>query len=388
MKENKGGAARPLELYLHIPFCVRKCLYCDFLSAPADGSIRETYLRALIAELEGRAVEYASYAVTSIFVGGGTPSLLEGEQLLRLFHAIRTCYQLEKDAEITVEVNPGTADAAKLSCMRRAGVNRLSIGLQSANNEELKAIGRIHTWEQFVETWELARKEGFDNVNVDIMSALPGQSRESYQATLRKVLQLTPPPEHISAYSLIVEEGTPFYERYEKGLLKLPDEDTDRWMYHETKRVLQEMGYERYEISNYAKAGFACRHNCGYWRRADYVGFGLGASSLVENVRFKNKESLSEYIKNPLGCREEFQRLSREEQMEEFLFLGLRLTDGIETEAFQAAFGTTIFEVYGGVIEKNRRDGLLTWEGPGKKRLYLTEKGIDVSNYVMAQFLL
>lgn len=387
MKENKGGAVRPLELYLHIPFCVKKCLYCDFLSAPADERMRETYLQALIAELRGRAAEYEPYTVTSVFVGGGTPSILKGEQLLELFHAVRIFYRLEGDAEITVEVNPGTADAAKLACMRRAGVNRLSIGLQSANNGELKAIGRIHTWEQFAETWELARKAGFCNVNVDIMSALPGQSRESYQTTLQRVLRLTPPPEHISAYSLIVEEGTPFYERYEKGLLKLPDEATDRWMYHETKRVLQEKGYERYEISNYAKEGFACRHNCGYWTRKDYVGFGLGASSLVENVRFKNKESLSEYIKNPLGCREEFQRLSREERMEEFMFLGLRLTSGIETEAFREAFGTTISEVYGGVIEKNVRDGLLKWEEPGKKRLFLTEKGLDVSNYVMAQFL-
>lgn len=386
MKENKGGALRPLELYLHIPFCVRKCFYCDFLSAPAGADTREAYLRALLAELEGRAAEYAGYTVTSVFVGGGTPTVMEAEQLSRLFCAVGDFYRIEPDAEISVEVNPGTADAEKLARLREAGVNRLSIGLQSADNGELAAIGRIHTWEQFAETWRLAREAGFGNLNVDLMSALPGQTLESYRATLRKVLQLA--PEHISAYSLILEEGTPFYERYEKGLLELPDEETDRRMYHDTKRILREAGYERYEISNYARPGFACRHNCGYWRRADYAGFGLGASSLVENVRFKNRESLPEYIGNPTGCRGDFRRLSREEQMEEFMFLGLRLTDGIEAEAFEAAFGKTLQEMYGGVIGKNTADGLLAWDGPERKRLLLTERGLDVSNYVMAQFLL
>lgn len=388
MKESKGGALRPLELYLHIPFCVRKCFYCDFLSAPSDAGTREAYLQALLAELEGRSAEYAGCVVTSVFVGGGTPTVMEGEQLSRLFHIVRAFYHVALDAEVTVEVNPGTADAEKLARLREAGVNRLSIGLQSADNGELAAIGRIHTWEQFAETWRLAREAGFDNLNVDLMSALPGQSLESYRATLQKVLRLAPPPEHVSAYSLIVEEGTPFYERYEKGLLALPDEDTDRQMYHETKRILREAGYERYEISNYARPGFACRHNCGYWRRADYAGFGLGAASLVENVRFRNGRSLSDYIENPRGCRGEFQRLSRAEQMEEFMFLGLRLTAGIEADAFRSAFGETVQEAYGGVIKKNSEDGLLAWDGPEERRLFLTERGLDVSNYVMAQFLL
>ena len=388
MKNRTGGGRRPLELYIHIPFCVRKCLYCDFLSAPSDETVREAYLEALLAEIRGRAEEYRAYSVISLFVGGGTPSVMEGEQLERLLHAVREAYHMEADAEVTVEVNPGTVDAGKLSCYRRAGVNRLSIGLQSANNEELRKIGRIHTWEQFVITWKLARQAGFSNMNVDIMSALPGQTPESYRTTLEKVLALNPPPEHISAYSLIIEEGTPFFERYEKGKLDLPDEDVDRELYHETKRILAKNGYERYEISNYAKEGFACRHNCGYWRRADYVGFGLGAASLVENVRFRNGSVLQAYLENPLACREEIQVLSREEQMEEFMFLGLRLTEGVWAEQFEENFGSKLTDIYGRVIEKNVRDELLSWDGPDEKRLFLTDKGLDLSNYVMAQFLM
>ncbi len=385
---SRAGGRRPLELYLHIPFCVRKCLYCDFLSAPSDEAARKAYLEALTAEIKGRAREYDAYDVTSVFVGGGTPSVLEGEQMEQLLCAVRENYHVEADAEITVEVNPGTVDAEKLFCFRRAGINRLSIGLQSADDEELRTIGRIHTWEQFVHTWKLAEEAGFINRNVDIMSALPGQTIESYRDTLRKVLALEPSPEHISAYSLIVEEGTPFFEMQERGVLELPDEETDRELYHETRRILAEHGYERYEISNYAREGFACRHNCGYWRRADYIGFGLGAASLTDNTRFKNGADMREYLKNPLGCRREIQVLSREEQMEEFLFLGLRMTEGIYAEEFRNCFDVTLESVYGSVIEKNIKDGLLTWESTDKRRLFLTEKGLDLSNYVMAQFLL
>ena len=380
--------SRPLELYIHIPFCVRKCLYCDFLSAPSDEAVREAYLEALIAEIKGRAPEYEDYFVTTVFVGGGTPSVMGGSQLERLLCAVKDAYCVEEDAEITVELNPGTVDAKKLACYRRAGVNRLSIGLQSADDEELRTLGRIHTWEQFVSTWNLAREAGFENLNVDIMSALPGQSPEKYRTTLNKVLGLNTPPEHISAYSLIVEEGTPFYAMHERGELELPDEETDRELYYETKRILSENGYTRYEISNYARKGFACRHNCGYWRRENYLGVGIGAASLVDNVRFKNGENLQKYLENPLGCREEIQALSREEQMEEYLFLGLRLTEGICAEEFEKAFGETLTGIYGEVIDKNIRDGLLTWDSPAKKRLFLTERGLDVSNYVMAQFLL
>ena len=276
-----GG--RRLELYIHIPLCVRKCHYCDFLSSAADASVRGQYVEALLTELKMRATEYDKYSVATVFIGGGTPSVLTGGQLERLMRTVREYYRLEENAEVTVEMNPGTVDGEKLACCARGGVNRLSIGLQTADNAELARIGRIHTWEQFLETWGMVRAAGFGNVNVDLMSTLPGQTTQSYLATLGKVLALPMPPEHISAYSLIVEEGTPLAGWVQSGRLTLPDEETDREMYHLTKSVLSQSGYGRYEISNYAVKGYECRHNCGYWRRVDYVGFGLGASSLIDN---------------------------------------------------------------------------------------------------------
>ena len=378
-----------LELYIHIPFCVRKCYYCDFLSGVSDENRREEYVKALLTEIRMCAGECEKYTVTSIFIGGGTPSLMQGARIERILEEIRRGYVLDKGVEITIEMNPGTVDEEKLAAYKRAGINRLSIGLQSAENEELKKIGRIHTWEQFLHTWQLVRNMGFQNVNVDIMSALPGQSVAGYERTLQRVLSLPDPPEHISAYSLIVEEGTDFYRWQEEGKLDLPGEDEDRQMYHLTKKLLAEKGYERYEISNYAKPGFACAHNCGYWKRAEYLGLGLGAASLLKNVRFHNTESLEKYLANPCGCREDVHVLTDVEQIEETLFLGLRLTMGISEKEFVGCFSRTLDEIYGDVIEKNTQNGLLRWTKQGKDRwLSLTEKGLDVSNYVMAQFLL
>jgi len=382
-------------------------LYCDFLSGPSDEAERERYLRALEQEIRKRGAEYGDCSVTSVFVGGGTPTVLSGAQLERIFLLLRESFHIEPDAEITVEMNPGTVTEEVLRCLRRQGVNRLSIGLQSASDEELKGLGRIHTWEQFLVTWQQARKAGFTNLNVDIMSNLPGQTLESYRETLEKVLSLPEPPEHISAYSLIVEEGTPFYEMQEAGKLPIPDEDTDRLLYHETKRILAELGYERYEISNYAKRGYACRHNCGYWRRREYLGLGLGAASLIGNKRFQNCSEMEKYLASPTDCVEGSHILSIEEQMEEFMFLGLRMTEGVSGESFKRCFGKTLSDVYGEVIRKNAQDGLLRVipacvpaseeaeaQGlqPGQTeiqgKVFLTEKGLDVSNYVMAQFLL
>lgn len=374
-----------LELYFHIPFCVRKCLYCDFLSAPADGETRARYMESLIREAGERAGDYSDYAIVSVFIGGGTPSTVPEESIARLIDTVRAGFELAEDAEITIEVNPGAVGERELHRYLRAGVNRLSIGLQSADDGELAALGRIHTYGQFLETYQAARRCGFANINVDLMSALPGQSAESWRATLGQVLALDPQPEHISAYSLILEEGTPLYERYQRGLIQIPDEDTDRQMYQDTKRILGEAGYERYEISNYAKAGFRCRHNCGYWLRRDYLGLGIGAASLVDNVRFRNGENLEEYCAHPLDCRREVQRLTLEEQMEEAMFLGLRLTEGVDGAGFREVFGRSLEEVYGDVIEKNRQDGLLEYLG---RFLALTERGLDLANYVMAQFLL
>ena len=297
---------KELELYLHIPFCVRKCAYCDFLSFPAEKEIQKQYVNCLIEEI--RQFDLAEdYVVSTIFYGGGTPSVLEGSEIMRIMQAIRERFpDIREDAEITIECNPGTLTEEKLQIYQKAGINRLSLGLQSADQEELKLLGRIHTYNQFKENFYLARRIGFANINVDLMSALPGQSEESWQETLRFVCDLE--PEHISAYSLIVEEGTPLYEEYgemcadlEKygdyasmpkrlqtkyeGCKCLPDEETDRNMYHHTKTTLAKLGYERYEISNYARPGYACRHNIGYWTGVEYLGLGLGASSLVGGKR-------------------------------------------------------------------------------------------------------
>ncbi len=402
-----NGTKKELELYFHIPFCVRKCFYCDFLSAPGDEDTKDRYMEALLTETVGSALQYEEYRIASVFIGGGTPSVVPAAHIVRLMAAVRDHYHLTEEAEVTMEVNPGTVSGETLKMFREAGINRLSIGLQSADDRELAVIGRIHTWQQFKESFRAARKAGFANINVDIMSALPGQTLSGYQDTLEKVLSLEEPPEHISAYSLIPEEGTPLYDRYEKGILELPDEDADREMYQETKRVLGRAGYERYEISNYAKKGYACRHNCGYWQRKNYVGFGIGAASLKENVRFRNRTDLDGYLQDPLGCREEVQVLSRQEQMEEFMFLGLRMTEGVSPTEFGHLFGHSMEDVYGKVIRNNVEDGLLQYleepnsdaVKPGSQeggvvkptdgmRLALTDRGLDLSNYVMAQFLL
>lgn len=391
-----------IELYFHIPFCVRKCLYCDFLSAPADASVQDVYMEALLRETKERAKEYCEYLVDTVFIGGGTPSVVDAAWIRRLMETVFENFSVAENAEITMEVNPGTVDEQKLQTYYAAGINRLSIGLQSADDGELQRLGRIHTWEDFQETYGLARAVGFVNINVDVMSALPEQTFASYTGTLEKVLALTPQPEHISAYSLILEEGTPFAGMHKQGLLQLPDEECERQMYEQTVELLGRHGYSRYEISNYAKAGYACRHNCGYWRRANYVGFGIGAASMVENTRFQNESNLQKYLENPLECRSEIQKLTLEEQMEEFMFLGLRMTEGVSEAAFFEVFNKQMEEVYGDVIAKNIADGLLydcedsestvkrevSRRAGGRIRLALTKRGMDLSNYVMAQFLL
>lgn len=346
-------------------------------------------MEALKREVIERAAEHEGKTAVSLFIGGGTPSTVDAAQLAALLQAVREHYRISEDAEITIEVNPGTVDPDKLKIYRTAGINRLSIGLQSADDTELAAVGRIHTWEQFLNTYRAAVEAGFTNINVDVMSALPGQTPESYRRTLRKILELRPRPTHISAYSLILEEGTLLWEQAQQGRLVMPDEDTDRDMYCETKKILEQAGYVRYEISNYAEPGYECRHNCGYWRRRDYAGFGIGAASLINNMRFNNGDNLQAYLENPSDCREDRQILSLREQMEEFMFLGLRMTAGISAEEFAACFGVAPDCVYGAVIEKNIDDGLLEWkESSSQRRLALTERGLDLANYVMAQFLL
>lgn len=389
MKRNK--IEQKIELYFHIPFCIKKCLYCDFLSAPSDEQTMESYMAVLLRETEKKASFYKDYEVDTIFIGGGTPSLVSGMWIERLLRIVRKNFQLSEEVEISIEVNPGTVSVEKLRCYQKAGINRLSIGLQSARDEELRRIGRIHTWEKFKDTYHLAVEMGFQNINIDVISALPGQSFENYMETLQNVLHLNPKPNHISAYSLIVEEGTAFYRMYEKGELQLPDEDTERRMYQCTEEVLSNAGYSRYEISNYALPGYRCRHNVGYWRRTNYVGFGIGAASLVNHVRFRNNGSLKKYLENPLCCRCEDEILSREDEMEEFMFLGLRMTEGVSVKEFERYFHCNIQEVYADILKKNQEDGLLEIVNDAlnlDSYIRLTKRGLDLSNYVMQQFLL
>lgn len=392
---------RDLSIYIHIPFCVRKCLYCDFLSATAGEGEIESYVNLLLLEIKKQSIFYGGHRVISIFLGGGTPSLLPAKETGRILEQITENFSVTADAEITVECNPGTVTAEKLRNYITYGINRLSIGLQSTDDEELARIGRIHGYRDFLETYALAREAGFHNINIDIMAALPAQSVDSYRKTLERVVKLS--PEHISSYSLILEENTQLYVN--QSSYTFPTEDEDRKMYELTGKYLAEAGYRRYEISNYAKEGFACRHNQVYWRRGDYAGFGLGASSMVENVRWKNPEEHAAYAvyvqnmeeRNPgqtgtdraarmkRAGADEVTILTVEEQMEEFMFLGLRLMEGVDVGEFQRIFGKSIEEVYGKQIAELEAQGVLRRAG---ERLSLTPRGIDVSNVIFAEFLI
>lgn len=385
MKKQK----KELELYIHIPFCVKKCNYCDFLSAPADWETKAAYMEALCREIIEKSEKYEAYKVVTIFIGGGTPSAVPALEIKRLMDTIKQYYDVQPDAEISMEVNPGTVKGEALQIYKAAGINRLSIGLQSTEEAELKCLGRIHSYEQFLETYRQAREVGFHNINVDIMSGLPEQTLESYRQTLERVTHLVPLPEHISAYSLIIEEGTPFYEAFQADSLSLPEEETERSMYELTGLLLQESGYRRYEISNYAQKGKECRHNLGYWERKDYLGFGIGAASLIENERFSNTTDLKKYMENPAKALEKYQKLSVAEQIEETMFLGLRKTEGVALAEFEKNFGIALLQVYGKEVDKHIKEGLLELleNREGQKRIALTRKGMDVSNYVMADFL-
>ena len=378
---------KELELYLHIPFCVSKCKYCDFLSAPSGEEQRQIYVERLCRRIRywSDVIHNYGYEIVSIFVGGGTPSILTEAQITQVFEAVHESFPIRGDAEITLEMNPGTDVKDKLPVYRELGINRLSMGLQSADNEELKCLGRIHTYEDFRQVYQWAREAGFTNINVDLMSAIPGQTLESYEDTLRKVADLE--PEHISAYSLIIEEGTPFYERYGEGrhAEELPNEDIERQMYVRTGEILEDYGYHRYEISNYAKDGYECRHNLGYWDRKEYLGLGAGASSLMDHIRWKEPDHIGPSTGLVLEEREDFTRLRRKDEMEEFMFLGLRKINGVSEYDFYKSFRVSMDEIYKESIENLIKEGLLVRE---EDRIRLTDRGIDLSNYALSQFLL
>lgn len=382
-----------MELYIHIPFCVKKCDYCDFLSFAADEQTQKSYVAALQKELAFYGAKYKDRRITTIFIGGGTPSWLKEDYMQAIMETVYHYFSVEQDAEITIECNPGTITEHKFEVYRRIGINRLSIGLQSVHNEELKILGRIHTFEQFLKTYDMARKHGFSNINIDLMSSLPGQTPEIFCDSLYQALKLK--PEHISVYSLIIEKGTPFYELYRFDAVRqaagmqtesLPTEEEEYQTTKMTQHILKEAGYHWYEISNFAKPGYECRHNIGYWKRVDYLGVGLGASSLIDNVRYSNTRDLYTYLSVPAdSLHETAAQITRNEQMEEFMFLGLRMRDGFYRDEFTQAFGIPIEAVYGDALNHLQQEELLLKR---EGRIYLTDKGMDLNNYVVAQFML
>ena len=376
-----------VSLYLHFPFCERKCRYCDFLSGPSRAEEREEYITLLCREIRLRAPEAAA-PVDTVFIGGGTPSIMTPSQISRVMESIFSSYNVLNNAEISMEVNPGTADLEKLHAFRSAGINRLSIGVQSFDDAELRLLGRIHSADQARQIFHMSRAAGFGNVNLDLMSALPGQNMETWSQTLREAAALQ--PEHLSAYSLIIEEGTPFAAM---NLPDLPTEDEDREMYHFTRQFLAENGYKRYEISNYAREGRECRHNCGYWTGHQYLGLGLGASSDLGGERFRNPDQIASYrtlIENedPAALRCERQKMTKQDRMEEFMFLGLRMTDGVSEREFEERFGLKLEEQFGDVLRSHISQKLVCRIPQDGGRLALTEYGMDVANYVMSDYLL
>lgn len=373
---------KSVALYIHIPFCKQKCLYCDFTSfANVDGYMNK-YIDALNKEIIDRC---RGYKIKSLFIGGGTPSYLDEVSLKKLMDTIRNL-EYTVNVEKSMECNPGTVDKNKFEIIRYGGINRLSFGLQTTNNSLLKKIGRIHSYEEFKSNYTLARELGFNNINIDMMFGLPDQSLEDYEESLKEVITLE--PEHISAYSLIIEEGTPFYKMFQSNNLVMPNEEVERDMYVNTKKILQVKGYHQYEISNYAKDNKECLHNKVYWELGEYIGVGLGASSFIDNRRIRNIGNLERYIDNVSKDKcifEEEYVNTKKDNIEEFMFMGLRMMKGIKENEFQRNFEITVDSVYEKVIKDNINKGLLLRE---QGSIRLTEKGIELSNYVMSDMIL
>lgn len=419
-KKNSGTWKKDLRLYIHVPFCIRKCEYCDFLSGPANEKNIKAYFEALYKEIRSYKDRARDYSVSSVFIGGGTPSCVDSDYITNTLKELGEAFDLNNDnkLEITIEVNPGTMqvtngsdiDRDKLIAYKKAGINRLSFGLQSSHDHELRLLGRIHSYSEFKENYRIARELGFNNINIDLMSALPDQSIASWEETLISIAELN--PEHISAYSLIIEEGTPFYDLYGpegKSQDRLPSEDIDRLIYSRTKEILSAYGYRRYEISNYAKEGYESSHNKAYWEGVSYLGLGLGSSSYIENTRFKNTRLLDEYIEqinsnhnnimstyssskshinefllDKFGIRRDIISLTKNQQIEEFMYLGLRKTEGVSKSDFLNRFGLSMDELYNDLLVSLSKDKLILIDDD---KIKLTDYGIDISNRVLAEFL-
>jgi oxygen-independent coproporphyrinogen-3 oxidase len=371
-----------LGLYIHIPFCEKKCYYCDFASYSGKKALVMPYLNALAREIEAKA---KGMCFDTIFIGGGTPSYLSAEEL-EVLAGILSGVSRARDCEFTMECNPGNITKEKARVLKAMGVNRISIGLQSSNDTLLLDIGRIHTFREFHENFLMLRDLGFNNINIDIIYGLPGETLDMLEKTLDDAAELE--PEHISCYSLIIEENTQFYERRRRNTLSLPDEDTEDAMKDLVRSKLKELGYLRYEISNYAKEGYECRHNRLYWEFGEYIGCGAAAHEFTEGFRRENIRTVEGYIRAIEATLDPSVRIhenSREDSIEEFLFMGMRLVEGISLSKFRDRFSEDLMDIFGDEIRKHIKDGLLVIEGD---RMRFTEKGMDLSNHVLSDMIL
>ena len=374
---------KEIGIYVHIPFCKRKCYYCDFISFSNKDSKVEEYIEAVKKEIELQKIKST---ITTVYIGGGTPSYIESKYIKEIMEEIKQ-KNISKEAEITIEVNPGTVTLEKLKDYKDAGINRLSIGLQSAQDELLKQIGRIHNYEQFLETYKMARKVGFKNINIDLMLGLPNQRIKDLKESLETVVELQ--PEHISVYSLIVEEGTPIANKIENGDLELPEEDLERNMYWYVKNTLELNGYKHYEISNFARDGYQSKHNMNCWKQKEYIGIGLAAHSYRDITRYSNTGQLGEYIRNVQKENLERNRIIHEIQKEddtkkEYMLLGLRQIDGIQISKFKERFGDNPIYLFRNELKKLSEEDLICIDDDNIK---LTNKGIDLANLVWEEFV-
>mgnify|MGYP006068433937 FL=1 len=376
-------------IYIHIPFCMKKCFYCDFVSYANKEDMIEKYIKALEKEIKIKAEENKLLKINTIYIGGGTPSFIDSKHIVYIINAIKESFNVKENAEITIEVNPGTVTKNKLEDYIKCGINRISIGLQTTNNELLKQIGRIHTYEQFLETYNLIRMVGFNNINVDLMLALPNQTIKDLEDSLNKVIMLK--PEHISVYSLILEEKTKLYDLVESGKLELLDESIERNMYWKVKNILEQNGYKHYEISNFAKEGYESKHNLNCWNQEEYLGMGVAAHSYLNNKRYSNTENLEQYINKLLdeeGIKNDIVTVHEEQTLEdkqkEYMLLGLRKIEGIKISDFKNKFVQNPIYIFRKELDKLVKEDLIQVEDNNIK---LTKKGLDLANLVFEEFV-
>lgn len=390
-KNNEVKTMKTVGIYVHVPFCKQKCKYCDFISFQNCENYFDDYFECLKKEITEKANEINSenkkILIDTIYFGGGTPSIVCEKYIEEVLNKIYEYYNVSENAEITVEVNPGTVDKLKLEKYFEIGINRLSIGLQSTDDKLLKMLGRIHTYKEFENTYDLARKIGFKNINVDLMIGLPNQSLENVHDSLEKIVQKN--PEHISVYSLIIEENTKMFDLIEKGELELPDEDVERKMYWSVKKFLEENGYNHYEISNFSKSGFESKHNANCWNQHEYLGFGIAAHSYFNNIRYSNIDNLRQYIENWKNEQSVYnivfhEHQNKDDMMKEFMMLGLRKIDGVKISEFKEKFVDNPIFVFRNQLNKLVEEGLIEVL---ENNIRLSDKGLDLANEVWMEFV-